>query len=165
MWLCLEAAWCFTYVKIFFSNLRIATLDRVDHEMFALSCCFHASLWLAQLSQSNETSDVTGWVCIYSSPSTLQSTFALSAAAITWTKIAGVFGDAHTVCAFKFYLFTRCIELKCLKTMCCFTVVFSQKCPSVFTNLSARSPSALSGVLDQFSSRRRKRREKKEIGF
>lgn len=80
-----------------------------------LSCCCNTLLWLAWLFQNDETSDVRAYLWItrlsdLHSPS--PSSFALCAAAQTWTEIASTPGEAHTLCAPKTYCFVSVAPLQ-----------------------------------------------------
>lgn len=98
-------------------KLCCSTLSRrLKASFHLLSHCCHASLWLTQVFQSDETSDNTGWkvyFCIYQH--TLQSMWLHFNTLCCWTKISGVLWDTHTVHAPKTYHFALVAVLVQLK--------------------------------------------------
>lgn len=164
---CLEASDILHKERCFISNLRISFLNQVDHEMSVLSC-FHAWMWLAQLLQSSQTSRVSVYLSI-----TVLSTFAPHTAVIIRTKIAAVFGDAHTVCTFSLVLtglghfwpeptcsiFIHSVLSLNIWGTTCFIVIFSQKCLFAFRNYCKQPISALRCVKKKTEKAFRLKRE------
>ena len=107
-------------VDVFFFFFFLETHEEVSFpdkvSVCLLSRCCHSLLWVAKLFRDHQTWVVFGWKWFFfnhssdlNSPS--QSHFSLCAAALSWTKIAGVLGDAHTVCSPETYRSTLSMAL------------------------------------------------------
>lgn len=82
-------------------------------ESSSLSCCHCASLWLAQLVQADETSDVRLNLFITTSSCLLHDPLHSSlSASPTWTEAAGAAGDAHILLLHLLHNFSRDFVLK-----------------------------------------------------